>query len=77
MCWAGSFRFGATRTDEQQAERKERHSKHKQWYQALIVFPHHPTLTRKRGGGIILWHSIVAEQCGQCFRFFRLCEPET
>ena len=29
---AGSCRFGATWTDEQQAQRKERHGKHKQWY---------------------------------------------
>ena len=27
-----SCRFGATWTDEQQAQRKERHGKHKQWY---------------------------------------------
>ena len=32
VCRAGSGRVGATLTDEQQAQRKERHSKHKQWY---------------------------------------------
>ena len=32
MYMAGSCRFDATCTDEQQAQRKERRSKHKQWY---------------------------------------------
>ena len=35
---ASSCRFGATWTDEQQAQRKERHSKHKQWYSGFHRF---------------------------------------
>ena len=37
-CLACSYRFGATRTDKKQAEFKERHSKHHQWYAFIVRF---------------------------------------
>ena len=37
-CSACSFRYGATRNDEKQAERKERHSKHQQWCALIVTF---------------------------------------
>ena len=38
MYSTGCFRLGATRTDEQQAEREEKHSKHKQRYSGFDHF---------------------------------------
>ena len=53
--FAGSFGVEATRTGEQQEERKERHSKNKQWYSGFERFPPPPHPNgQERGGGVTL-----------------------